>query len=120
MNLLALIGLLAQSVTYTAPVAPTPGSPGKVVAVAGSLTCTAAGNASPATSLTISCVDGTVSVITAQVNPLMNSTSRPQFGDSTNDSVMFVITTDGSGNINVQAVTTVAGGAPSTATGGAL
>jgi D-serine deaminase-like pyridoxal phosphate-dependent protein len=67
MKALAVIALLAsaalgQTSTATGTITISAPTPGSVIATAGSITCAFAGNASPATAVTISCTLGTVKV----------------------------------------------------------
>lgn len=106
---LSASGQTSGTITYTPPVAPTPGAAGSVKAVAGTLTCTAVGNGSPATSVVITCIEGSVAVAVASLDPPMNNWSSFAHSDAVGDTITIKISADGSGAITWQATATPAG-----------
>ena len=108
--LLASIALGAQTpgtVTYTPPVTPTVGSPGKVVTTSGAapnlVTCTATGNAVPATAVLLDCTLGgnTLPEATFTIQPGQNITIN--YGATGNQVAFLFSVAAGGGPITFQA-----------------
>lgn len=102
-------------ITSTAPVTPVKGAPGSFTAIAGSISCTVTGNASPATGATISCSLGTTAIPDYTV-PLAASTAFT-FTYNFNGDALTVILDALSGSITWQATAAPVGGTATSANG---
>jgi hypothetical protein len=106
------ISLFAATGTITF----TPPAPGKVVAIAGSVTCTVSGNTVPATAVNVSCIMGSVT-IPSYIVPLP-ANSAYSFTEILNgDAITFTLSSNASGVIAWQAAATPNGGTASTSNG---